>query len=315
MKWTTHICLLLTACCAPASAEVIFDWATIGNAGNQDDVTGYGGVDYTYNISKHEVTNAQYMEFLNAVATVGDVYGLYNTSMGSTYGGIDRDGAGTVGDPYAYSAKGGDSSWLDRPVNYVSFFDAMRFTNWLHNGQGSGDTESGAYTIGNGTNEARSPNALYWVPSEDEWYKAAYHKNDGVTGNYFRLPASSDVTLSNALVDPDPGNSANFNYSIGGPYYLTEVGDFENSESPYGTFDQGGNVQEWNQAVINGGRGRRGASFVSSSDTPMQSSSRFSSFVALESLDLGFRVATVPEPSTMLMGTLAAVGFLLRRRD
>jgi hypothetical protein len=44
----------------------------------------------------------------------------------------------------------------DKPVNYVSFFDAMRFINWLHNGEGSGDTETSAYTIGNGLNEVRS---------------------------------------------------------------------------------------------------------------------------------------------------------------
>ena len=39
-------------------------------------------------------------------------------------------------------------------------------------------------------------------------------------------------------------------YTIGSPYYTTEVGEFENSESPYGTFDQGGNIWEWNETVI-----------------------------------------------------------------
>ncbi len=71
-------------------------------------------------------------------------------------------------------------------MNYVSFFDAMRFTNWLHNGQGSGDTESGAYTIGSGTDEVRSANAKYWIPSEDEWYKAAYY--DPNSRRLLRLP-------------------------------------------------------------------------------------------------------------------------------
>ena len=128
-------------------------------------------------------------------------------------------------------------------MNYVSFFDAMRFTNWLHNGQGSGDTESGAYTIGSGLDEVRSASAKYWIPSEDEWYKAAYHKNDGVTGDYFDYPTSSDTApgyvndsgnlsgTGNPFVEggTDPGNYATYDDEggidgIGSPYYTTEVG-------------------------------------------------------------------------------------------
>ena len=54
-----------------ADAEVVFDWATVGNPGNPHDGSGYGGVDYTYRIAKHEVTNGQYAEFLNAVDSTG----------------------------------------------------------------------------------------------------------------------------------------------------------------------------------------------------------------------------------------------------
>jgi len=74
-----------------------------------------------------------------------------------------------------------------------------------------------------------------------------------VTGNYFDYPTSSDAVPSNDVISPDPGNNANFyqdGYTIGSPYYRTEAGEFENSDSPYGTFDQGGNVYEWNEAVI-----------------------------------------------------------------
>ena len=81
----------------------------------------------------------------------------------------------------------------------------------------------------------RKANARYVLPTEDEWYKAAYHKNDGTTGNYFDYPTSSDVAPSNQLIDPDPGNNANFDTSV-----FRDVGAFENSASPYGTFDQGG---------------------------------------------------------------------------
>jgi len=334
VKITTAVIFLSVALSYASTAHAVtFDWATVGDLNNADDThgDGYGGVDYAYRISKHEVTNAQYMEFLNAVATVGDSYGLYNTSMASTYGGIDRTGAGTVGDPYVYSVKGSDNNWLNRPVNYVSFFDAMRFTNWLHNGQGSGSTESGAYTIGSGTDEVRSASAKYWLPSENEWYKAAYY--DPTTANYFDYPTSSNTApgyvddsgnLSGTATPfadgvTDPGNYATYDGDgvtdgIGSPYYMTEVGEWENSASPYGTYDQGGNVWEWNEAVISSSfRGLRGGSF-SDFDSVLLAVFRSDIDPTFESSDIGFRVATVPEPSTVLLGALAAAGLLMRRR-
>lgn len=45
----------------------------IGNVGNPNDSTGYGGVSYNYNISKFETTVGQYTQFLNAVAAT-DTY-------------------------------------------------------------------------------------------------------------------------------------------------------------------------------------------------------------------------------------------------
>ena len=88
----------------------------------------------------------------------------------------------------------------------------------------------------------RESDATWVIPSEDEWYKAAYHKNDGVTGNYFDYPTSSDNIPSHDLIDPDPGNNGNFVYQgdCTSGSNRTEVGEFENSVSPYGTFDQGG---------------------------------------------------------------------------
>jgi hypothetical protein len=71
-----------------------------------------------------------------------------------------------------------------------------------------------------------------------------------------------------------------------------------NSESPYGTFDQGGNVQEFNETVPEPDiRGIRGGSWFSglgslladSRPIDMHSSDQFS--------DLGFRVATLADTS------------------
>ena len=73
---------------------------------------------------------------------------------------------------YSYAV---NSGFGPNPVNHVSFFDAMRFVNWLQNGQGSGGTETGVYTISDGISETRNPSASFWLPSENEWYKAAYY--------------------------------------------------------------------------------------------------------------------------------------------
>ena len=77
-------------------------------------------------------------------------------------GGIAFSAGAPSGSKYSVKTNMGN-----KPVNYVSFFDAMRFTNWLENGQGNGGTESGVYTIGNGTNETRAPGASYFLPSEN----------------------------------------------------------------------------------------------------------------------------------------------------
>ena len=70
---------------------------------------------------------------------------------------------------------------------------------------------------------------------------------------YWDYPTKSNTVPSNVGSDgyTDPGNHANYwnnGYTLGSPYYRTNVGEFENSASAYGTFDQGGNVWEWNEA-------------------------------------------------------------------
>jgi hypothetical protein len=121
-------------CLAPAASAVTIAWTPIGNPGNAADTTSYGAVGDAYNIGTYEVTNSQYAEFLTAKAAA-DPLGLYNTSMGSGFGGITRSG---VSGSFTYSAISGRT---DMPVNYVSFYDTLRFANWLNNGQGAGSTE------------------------------------------------------------------------------------------------------------------------------------------------------------------------------
>ncbi|MGB2985977.1 MAG: SUMF1/EgtB/PvdO family nonheme iron enzyme, partial [Phycisphaerae bacterium] len=306
-----------------APPGMVIETVPVGNPGNAGELSGEGAggygpdricgaVDYVFNIGMFEVTAGQYTEFLNAVADE-DTYGLYNTSMLSSSDGCKIRRTGSSGSyVYLVDADGDDvedADWLDRPVNYVSWGDAARFANWLHNGQPTGaqdlsTTEDGSYYLNGATSDAallavvREPDRTWVIPSEDEWYKAAYHKNDGDTGNYFDYPTSTDSVPSNDLIDPDPGNNATFyagGYTIGSPYYRTAVGDFENSESPYDTFDQGGNVWEWNEVIIDGVvRGVRGGSFDQDKSNMRAATRNGGISPTYEYYYIGFRVAEVP---------------------
>ncbi len=278
-----------------ASAEVAIDWVTVGDPGNAADDTGYGSVGYLYQISKYEVTNAQYAEFLNAVA-VTDTYGLYGGSIGRL---------GSSGS-YTYIAVPGREDW---PVDWVSFWDATRFANWLHNGQPTGaqdntTTEDGAYTltptgIANNT-VTRNAEAKVFVPSEDEWYKAAYY-DPGAT-IYFDYPAGSD-TQTTCAVPGATANTANCDQVSS----LANVGSYTGSASPNGTFDQGGNLFEWTEAIreVNGSfRGLRGG-YYWSVPTKLRSSWWGGETVAAEHFAYGFRVASVVSVPLPALGPLA----------
>ena len=326
LKWL--IAILVLALPATAQAAITIDTVAVGNTGNTADSTSYGAVGYNYNIGTYEVTAGQYTEFLNAVA-VTDTYGLYNASMNSDPMGCQITQIGGSGS-YTYNFSGRPSgtaaNWADRPVNYVSFWDAARFANWLHNGQptgaqGAGTTESGAYlNIDNQAAFVRQAGALFFIPTEDEWYKAAYHKNDGDTGNYYDYPTMSDVSNPPSNDLDQGGNNATFydsGYTIGSPYYRTEVGAHKNSESPYRTFDQSGNVGEWNETAIGSSRGLRGGSFQDD-DSSLQASARYDRYPADEYYYVGFRVASsaaIPEPGSVLVWAgLGIIGLIWWRR-
>jgi formylglycine-generating enzyme required for sulfatase activity len=358
------------------------EFVPIGNLGNSSDAAdsnglSFGKVDYYYNISKYETTYGQYAEFLNAVAK-SDPHGLFNPGMqqdlllnGITRTGVDGNYSYSVapstGSPLTQNTEGSEN----KPVTYVNYLDAIRFANWMHNGKGTGSTESGAYLIttaaivgasrwnniitykatgdlsisvgdqalasvltGSGfdtrstirsvtkkdgftyfTVQNRNSNGIatgsgtvtvipathasgarYWIPTENEWYKAAYFKptsSTSTTGVYYDWATQSDTTPGNILINPSDPNKANTRTNTGftksplsslalgllpdpliGPNMLTPVGTFSGSASHYGTFDQDGNVTEWNESIydltaafgdyngsVNGTRSKRGASF------------------------------------------------------
>ena len=314
--------ILLCCLCMQANkalAVVTFDWAIIGNPGNAPDQVyssnnpdnlRFGAVDYVYRIGKYEVTNTQYVEFLNAVDPMGsnlnDVYHIGGSN--NIRGGIVFNAAAASGAKYATKTNMGN-----KPVNYVSFFDAMRFTNWLENGQptGGSGTESGVYTIGNGVNETRAPGAIFFIPSEDEWYKAAYYQpaaQGGDTDNYWIYPTASNsvptIATANAVGDiNNPGplvanhfQGADWNGQNGNVTTVGSAGPL--SRSFYGTFDQGGNVREWNEAIMFASfRGLRGGSFYDPYTYLVPSYRNNDNLPVFEFENIGFRVASVvPEP-------------------
>ena len=301
------VAALSLAANAGHAAPIDISWVTVGDAGNAPDketmrtdgTSGYGAVDHAYRIGQYEVTNEQYCAFLNAVAA-NDAHNLYYRQMGaSIYGGITR--SGSPGD-YSYATKPGCEK---KPVNYVNFYSSLRFANWLHNGQPTGGqnaatTENGAYDLSQGAGVTRKPGARVFLPSEDEWYKAAYYKGGGTDAGYWNYATQSDKL---PVHEPPPGgaNSANYYHSVHGlavpdGNHISKAGAYVNSQSAYGTHDQTGNMWEWTEGRMTGSqRVTRGGPFNSYDETHLPASCRFHSD-PLSSIGgaNGFRVASTP---------------------
>jgi formylglycine-generating enzyme required for sulfatase activity len=315
----------------PVSAITI-DTVPVGNPGNVADFRyptsdysgGYGAVAQTFRIGTTEVTNAQYVAMLNAVAAVSDPYNLYLGRSGPPFAGlvgivVRSDLSGRFTYAVAPPALNGTYTYDNKPVVVVDSGMAMRFANWLSNGQptgreGPGTTETGAYTLNGATTDAalalvtRNVGARWWLPSLDEWYKAAYY--NPATGSYFDFPTRTSIPPNNNPPSQDTGNSANFHdtrgYTTGdSDYPLTDVGSYTLSIGPYGTFDQGGNVEEWNDTLVgNGDRAIQGGSWNSNFSGTMAGGTPYR-HPTYRYVDLGFRVATVPEPSTAALAVVA----------
>jgi formylglycine-generating enzyme required for sulfatase activity len=293
---------------------------------NPADANGRGAVAYAYGISITEVTNADYHEFLVSVASISDPAGLYHPEMASSaQGGIVR--AGEEG-AYAYRIK---PRMANKPASFVSWLDAARYVNWLENGRPVGvqsvaTTERGAFdlTVGApGVAATRNPLARWSLPSEDEWYKAAYYAFD-VLPRYFPYPSGSDVEprplVANNLGDGVEGELNYADGSAGRPERVMTVASGEpGSQSPSGTWDQGGNVAEWlaadaegGQRLARGGSFRRGVSALQSSPAPERSEMLFDPSHQVD--DLGFRVVRIPEPALAAVQLAAALALLGLRR-
>ncbi len=295
-----------------ATAQINISTAAIGNPGNFGETTvngTYGAVDYTYGIATTEVTNAQYTAFLNAVA-FDDPNSLYNTNMAGSFGGITR--TGPIG-AFSYNTVSGREN---NPVNFVSFWDATRFANWLHNGQPMGfqdnsTTENGAYTLTPGGISAntvtRNSNWQWAVASANEWYKAAYYQpanQGGDIDNYWLYPTSSNTAPTGAQANYLPSGIGN----------TTAVASYAANWA--GVFDMAGNVYEWNDTIAAGPI--RGPTWGGAYDNIAGWLTPLNGYVYLPTFEreqVGFRVVTIPGPSSIALLALGGLVTARRRRS
>jgi len=300
------VVLCVLAVGSPARAEIItfgsgpdqfdMEFVEIGSPGNAADTTGdpnpAGAVSYKYNISKFEVSESM----IDSANTLG--------GLGITHG----------------------NRGADKPATSISWLQAARFVNWLNTSQGfqaaykfdgSGNFQLWSSTDAwqlDGENLFRHKDAQYWLPSADEWYKAAYY--DPVSDTYFDFPTGSD-TAPTPVANGTAADTAVYNQPFSqGPADIMEAGGL----SPFGTMGQGGNVWEWEETeldllndMVSSSRGVRGSGW-SGVSSGLSSSFRFSGVPSVGDNDVGFRVASlssdaavVPEPSSLAVWTLLGV--------
>lgn len=330
-----------------ASAQVVTIALTqIGNPNNPVDATGLGAVGSIYDIGTYDVTVSQYAAFLNSVAKTADPYGLYDPSManiGNFPGNTTNAGISQVlaSGTFSYQVVGGAGQ---DPMSNVTWLDAARFCNWLQNGQPVGlgetasSTESGAYLLTGDTSsglEARSLGATWFLPSPDEWYKAAFYDPSlNGTGGYWSYATQSDTVPGNVPGSaPNQANFHNTDFDSGYPgtysatgstvlsatqNYLTATGTFSGSASAYGTYDQNGDAYQWTEGVSGSNRSIYGGAWDSLGASQLASTGTNSENPVTEDDGIGFRVAAaaVPEPGTVpaLLAGVAVLGGLGWRR-
>jgi formylglycine-generating enzyme required for sulfatase activity len=275
------------------------DFVTIGNPGNAADTTGdpnpAGSVAYTYNLGKYEVSREQ-IDKANAAGSLGI----------------------TMFDMSSYGGNG-----LNKPATGINWFEATTYVNWLNTSQGY----QAAYKFSGGIFQLWSPTdagynannlfrnslAKYWIASSDEWYKGAYGRVDGSWSNF---PNGTD-SAPTAVAGGTAANTAVYGQSLlTGPANINNAGGL----SEYGTMAQGGTVSEWNETAYDGinstmgeNRQLRGGAWDDGAGFGLGASFRDILIPADEGYHFGFRVASVPEPSSISLLLIGLAGVASRR--
>jgi formylglycine-generating enzyme required for sulfatase activity len=294
---------------------VPMDMVVIGNPGNagnpSSSPSGMGAVAEVFRMATKETSNSQYVQFLNSVDPFGsNPNGIYNPNMSSNaLGGILFDSSAANGSKY--SVKSGtragvpEATYANMPVNFVTWFSAARFVNWLENGMQSNPLmmEMGTYDLANATSgpiAARNPGATYFLPSADEWYKAAFFDGSAYTTYQTNSNTAPTASLNIALT-----NVGNFSGIAGGPI---DVGAYVNTESAYGLYDMLGNINEMTDTASNSQFRAMGGGFNGIVDPWNATATPIFQNSTVSNQNFGFRVAAVPEPSTYALLAASAAG-------
>jgi formylglycine-generating enzyme len=306
---------------ASAAFGVTIDYAEVGNPGNAaQGTTGWGSVASVFKMATKETSNSQYVEFLNKVDAAGtNPNGVYNALMGTDpVGGVTFSGTASSGSKYTVKSGTAPSgvAYTDMPVVFTSWFSAARFANWLQNGQttGTAGMETGAYTLNgqtSGNAPARNPGAQVWIPSRDEWYKAAFYSGTG--SSYYTWQNTSNTQPTNIISNLSLANSANYGGASTPTTNPIAVGSYTNSStSPYGMFDMLGNVTEFtdsgnvsSQVQVLGGSW---ATTLAQASLWNANASAIFRSTATATGQVGFRVAAVPEPTTIALAGMGLAG-------
>ena len=278
------------------------DFVNIGNAGNANDAgagggsysSSYGGVSYGYRMGTYEIAQ-------DAITK-------------ATASGVLNLGGG------AWSATQSAAS--------MTWFQAAAFVNYLNTSTGRpaayqldlGNTtltlwSSGQAWQAGGENLYRHKDAYYFLPNENEWYKAAYHQNTGVNADYWDYATGSN-TAPTAVASGTTAGTAVYADATSSPAAVNNAGGL----SAYGTMGQNGNVYEWAESAYDGinnssseNREIRGGSW-NSTKFLLRSSFRSHDAPPTSINIIGFRVASVPEPSSTVLMISAGLLALARRR-
>lgn len=234
-------------------------WSPVGDVGAAN-------VWSPYQVQTYEFTYGEYVRFLNAVDPDGtNPNGIYNSVMynGWEWDGIRYYSGNRQGSHYELQPGGRGLS----PVRYVSWWDAARVANWMHNGSKSYATTDasanapqnyGAYALGTATSGTRPGKAIWsrtWLPTANEWKKAAFYKGGGADAGFWNFATQSDthpagIDRSNYIPtggDGSAGSTGNYanwkddNFGSRGPSTVGTNG----GPSYYGAFDMNGNIEEW----------------------------------------------------------------------
>jgi len=287
----------------------------VGNAGNPGDAASrnqLGSVPYDYRISTYEISQQQV-----EMASAGGLQGVTAEAWSSS-----------------------------QPAAFMKWYEMAAFANWLNTSTGNvpaynltynGGTDNSSWVMAlwsseqawqnGGQNLYRNQSAKYFLPSDDEWFKAAFQKNDGPTANYWNYPTASDSVPTPVASGTAAGTAVYAQSLTAPPANVNQAGGL----SAYGTMGQGGNVWEWletsatgsntvpsDDRVMWGGSSEDQSQVLQSTNT-----TPFNANPASENIYVGFRIASaevgvgmVPEPSMtgMVLAGVACGGFAIWRR-